>query len=178
MRTRARRSCGRARRQRIVRLLSQFPEVRQQPLPTAFPSAGVCHQMPYAHSRRRDRFQRDCVLPVPCCAAASLGAQVQAPAHAPPRNMYSVRGLFSCTSVCVFIVPGAYRLVCCLVVHGYLGSVCGFLLAAACMHDCTPKSIPPVSEIALTPCSPVQGGMGRSGGPGNAGVGGAQSLKS
>jgi hypothetical protein len=32
---------------------------------------------------------------------------------------------------------------------GYLGSVCGFLLAAARMHDCTPRCIPPVSEIAL-----------------------------
>ena len=39
---------------------------------------------------------------------------------------------------------------------GYLGSVFGFLLAAARMHDCTPKCIPPVSEIALAGCSPVQ----------------------
>ena len=39
---------------------------------------------------------------------------------------------------------------------GYLGSVFGFLLAAARMHDCTPKYIPPVSEIALAGCSSVQ----------------------
>ena len=116
------------------------------------------------------------IVCVPSCGAASLGAQVLAPTHAPPWKMCGVRGLCSCKSVCGVFVPGV--LACLFVIHGYLGSVCGFLLAAACMHDCTPKSIPPVSEIALTSCSPVQGGMGGSGGPGNAGVGRAQSLKS
>ncbi len=43
------------------------------------------------------------------------------------------------------------------VFHGYLGSVCGFLLAAACMHDCTPKSIPPVSENAPAPALIARG---------------------
>ena len=63
-------------------------------------------------------------------------------------------------------------------IHGYLGSVCGFLPAAARMHDCTPKSIPRVSESTLSPCALCSGAMGGPVGPGNAGAGAAQSLKS